>query len=479
MLILSKLANCQSISTSSLFAVFGGEADDVGYSIKQTLDSGYIVTGQTTSFGSTSTDIYIAKTNKYLIPKWQKNFGGFFSEVGKSIIELSDSSIVIAGFSNSFGNGGYDALIIKTDKNGNTLWQKTWGGLDWDFANSICKSSDGNLIVCGNTYSFERGNSDAFVIKLDLNGNLIWQKIYGGSNFDELKCIIPTSEGGFIAAGTTMSYGEINGDIWITKLNSTGDSTWFVTNGGNKHDKGNGIVQDKFGDYLICGGTRSFPSSNGNDMDAYVCKLSNSSSFIWKSTAGNSRDEEAFSIKNSVSNYGNIVITYGTNEFITFGTDIKTLLLDFNGYYVRGGSFGSTKDELGYDLQNTYDKGYVTVGYSESFNARLKDIFIVKYDSEMTIGPQMVNIKQQRTLDHSISFYPTLVNNNCFFIESEIPLNQNKINFNIFDLNGIEIRKYSLEIESENKLKIRFNDVSSGIYFLKLNQFVFKFIIQK
>jgi len=169
---------------------YGSPQDDIGNGIVQTLNKGYLIIGQTTGYGASQTDILLTKTDTLGLPIWQKIYGGFNADVGKAIIELADSSIVFIGYSNSYGSGGYDALIIKTDKNGNLLWRRTYGGLDWDFGYSINKTIDGNLIICGATYSFGRGNKDGFILKMDLNGNFLWSRVYGGRNDDDFKKII-------------------------------------------------------------------------------------------------------------------------------------------------------------------------------------------------------------------------------------------------------------------------------------------------
>ena len=162
---------------SRFYTKFGGNGDDIGYSGKQTLDGQYIVAGSTSSYGNGNTDVYLVKVDSMGMLLWEKYIGGFGNDVGKSVIQLADSGYVITGFTNSFGAGGYDAYTIRTDKNGNVIWQKTFGGLDWDFASDLVLGSDGNIFVVGNTVSFGAGKKDGFVLKYDLLGNLIWQRL--------------------------------------------------------------------------------------------------------------------------------------------------------------------------------------------------------------------------------------------------------------------------------------------------------------
>lgn len=444
---------------------FGSDQDDKGMDIIQTMDSQYVAVGYTNGYNVSQTDILVAKTNKLGVPIWQKTFGGISADIGKSIIELPDSSLVFTGYSNSFGAGGYDAIIFKTDKTGNLIWRKTFGGLDWDFAYSISKTLDGNLIICGATYSYGRGGSDGFLLKLDYNGNFLWDKIYGSKKDDDLKKVITTNEGGYIAVGTTKGYGDSLGDIWVTKFNAQGDSTWFKTNGGIKMEIGNSVVQDVNNDYLICGGSESF--SFGKE-DAYIFKLNNSGNFVWNQFYGlATKDEESYDVVNSKSTYGSMVITFGTREQSAYQIDIKTLLLDFNGYYVRGGSFGGPNIDIGYALYNTFDKGYVACGYTESFNAIMSDFFIVKYDSEMTIGPLIVSLKELSSSGKQ-RLYPTFVENHSFRIETE-GAGQLPVKIEVVDVYGVQIKNLKIEEIDSGLLQISLPENVKGVIIVNVN----------
>ena len=140
--------------------VYGGTGYDYGHSVAQTFDKGYVIAGATTSFGVGSTDAYILKTDSMGVVLWQKTFGGINIDQFYSIKETSDSGFVMAGFTNSEGNGGYDMYVVKTDKNGDSLWTKSFGGTNWDFAYSVEQTSDGGYIIAGATYSYGNGNTD-------------------------------------------------------------------------------------------------------------------------------------------------------------------------------------------------------------------------------------------------------------------------------------------------------------------------------
>jgi hypothetical protein len=450
-----------SQTTDFFHTRFGLELDETANSIIASKKKGYLIVGQTNSMGSLNTDIYLARTDTFGLPIWQKHFGGFQPDIANSVVELSDTSFVISGYTSSYGNGGYDALIARFNKDGILMWIKTFGGLDWDFANKINLTHDGNLIVCGSTYSFGRGGEDAFVIKLDLNGNILWQKIYGGLNNDDFHSIKATSDGGFIACGTTKSYGDILGDIWVAKLTLNGDSVWFKTYGGNKVEVGKDIVEDKFNDYVFVGGSESF--SNGK-LDAIIYKTNSVGVEDWYRFFGlSSEDETVLEVINSNLINGGYVIIYQTKEIPFYKLDTKSLLLDKNGYYINGGRVGSTDDEEVMSVGSSYDKGYVVAGYSKGFGATNKDIFIVKFDSTMN-GPGALYVglnkgSNQEKDDNELQITPSIFIDRVKIIRNK-ELKINKVE--LYSINGQRV----FELTEPDDI-IKFNEfLPAGVYLI-------------
>jgi uncharacterized delta-60 repeat protein len=189
----------------------GGSKDDQAYSIQQTIDGGYIVAGQTESFGAGSGDIWILKLASDGTIEWQKTYGGSGGEIAYSIQQTSDGGYIVAGA------GSGDFLVLKLYSDGTIEWQKTYGGSESEIAHSIQQTSDGGYIVAG------AGSGDFLVLKLASDGTIEWQKAYGGYNEDEASSIQQTNDGGYIVAGSTDSYGAGKRDFLILKLSSNGD----------------------------------------------------------------------------------------------------------------------------------------------------------------------------------------------------------------------------------------------------------------
>ncbi|MBU4348761.1 hypothetical protein KJ599_00380 [bacterium] len=202
---------------------FGGTGWDEIYSIIQTKDGSFVTTGCVWSKGAGRGDVYVAKLNKRGDLVWDKTFGGSENDEAHSIIQTEDKGYAVAGFTVLEDTGDRDIWVIKLDKDGNKVWDKTLGGASEDWANSIIQTKDGGYMVAGWTSSMGAGKTDVWIVKLDKRGDLIWDKTFGGSENDEAHSIIQTEDGGHAIAGWTKSKGAGNSDVWVLKLDENGN----------------------------------------------------------------------------------------------------------------------------------------------------------------------------------------------------------------------------------------------------------------
>ncbi|MDI6839323.1 MAG: T9SS type A sorting domain-containing protein [bacterium] len=205
-----------------------------------------------------------------IVAGWERTYGGINSDVGCSVVQAQDGDYIIAGATSSYGVGGEDVWLIKTDATGNILWTRTYGGAGNDVGLSIMQTLDSGYIVAGITNSYGAGLDDIYLIKTNSNGDLVWTKTYGGTYEDVGLSIAHTLDEGCIITGSTESYGEIWGDVWLVRIGAAGDTLWTRTYGGNREDCGLSVRQTLDGGYIVTGRTASY---GAGAVDVYLIKV--------------------------------------------------------------------------------------------------------------------------------------------------------------------------------------------------------------
>lgn len=199
---------------------FGGGFSDYAYSVQQTSDGGYILAGSTNPT-NTNDDVYLIKTDSSGNAVWTKTYGGANNDIGQSVKQTTDGGYIITGWTDSFGSGNTDVYLIKTDSSGNTVWTKTFGGANSEDSRSVWQTTDGGYVVVGSTNSFGAGGTDIYLIKTDSSGTKLWDNTYGGTLSDYGYCTQQTTDSGYIVVGDTNSYGAGSSDVWLIKLGLT------------------------------------------------------------------------------------------------------------------------------------------------------------------------------------------------------------------------------------------------------------------
>jgi hypothetical protein len=203
---------------------YGGKGNDFINCIRQTSEGGFIIAGGTSSIGEGGADMWILKLDKNGNQEGERFFGGTYDDIAKSIIETQDGGYVVAGDSQSFGNGKTDARIIKFDFLGKVIWTRTYGGKEDDRIYSFEVTTDGGFIGAGYTESSGAGSHDVWILKLDASGNKEWERLYGGKDWDDAESVQQTKDGGFVIGATTLSFGKVrSADIWVLKIDSKGN----------------------------------------------------------------------------------------------------------------------------------------------------------------------------------------------------------------------------------------------------------------
>lgn len=364
---------------------FGDLYDDMAHSAQQTSDGGYIVAGETSSLGAGSADFWVLKLTVYGGIDWQKTYGGSSDDVAKSIRQTSDGGYIVAGQSSSLGNILGDIWILKIKSNGDIDWQKAFGGTGSSTANAVHQTSDGDYIVAGETSSTGAGDADIWLLKLDPSGNLRsgWPKTYGGADRDAANSIQQTSDGGYIVAGETSSSGAGFKDAWVLKLDSNGTVVWQNTFGGANYDIAYSIQQTTDGGYIVAGETSS---SGAGSADVWILKLDGSGNLQsgWPKTYGGIYRDAARSIQQTSD--GGFIVAGETYSYGAGDADAWILKLDASGTVVWQTTFGGTSYDIAYSIQQTTDGGYIVAGETSSSGAGSADFWVLKLNSDGTIS---------------------------------------------------------------------------------------------
>ncbi len=196
----------------------GPDCYDYGYAIDETSDGGYLITGNVIEIGVLG-GMPLIKTDANGDILWAKCFNGF--NVGYSVKQTSDGGCVVLG---THYSTNYDLYLVRLTDQGDTLWTRSFGGTEGDEAGSVVETSDGGFIISGWTRSFGAGMKDAYLIRTDMNGDLIWSRAYGMSNFDDAYSVQLADDGGFMAVGQTLSFGPGLASMYVVRTDASGNS---------------------------------------------------------------------------------------------------------------------------------------------------------------------------------------------------------------------------------------------------------------
>ncbi len=316
---------------------------------------------------------------------WARSYGGSGTDVLKDVKVLPNGSIIAVGYTNSTGVGGKDVLVMKLTSNGSVVWAKTYGGTKDDEATAVALAPNGDIIVVGYTYSFGAGDGDVWVLRLDADGNVKWQKTYGGKYRDEANAVALAPNGDIIVAGWTDSFRAGYADAWVLRLDSEGNVKWQKAYGGSYYDGAYAVALAPNGDIIVAGWTLSFGAGGSN---VWVLRLDENGNIRWQKTYGGSGDDEAYAV--AVANNGDIIVAgyYGAN-WGGSGGDVWVLRLDSEGNVKWQKTYGGGSDDEATAVALAPNGDVIVAGYTYSFGA-YGDAWVLRLDSEG-------NVKWQKT----------------------------------------------------------------------------------
>jgi hypothetical protein len=236
---------------------FGGYWWEIGRSLIQTDDGGFVLAGETDSYGAGDSDCWLVKTDSSGNHEWNQTFGGIGEDVPYDLIQTVDGGFAFTGHTHSYGARSPDIWLVKTDSNGHHKWNQTFGGNASDTAISLIQTEEEGFALAGITNSMKIGNSEMWLVKTDSSGHHEWNQTFGGTGEDSASALIQTADKGFVLAGVTNSYGAGHYDMWLVKANSSGKHQWHRTFGGTERDDlgYNSFIQTVDGGFVLAGTT--------------------------------------------------------------------------------------------------------------------------------------------------------------------------------------------------------------------------------
>ena len=374
----------QNNPASRFMKTIGGSNAENSYDIANTLDLGFILCGATSSYGSGNKDMFLIKTDGNGGTQWQKTYGSSGDETAWGLVATSDSGFLVVGASNSYGNKKGDALVFKTDKSGNLSWTTAIGGDSTEEAYAVIQSRSGSIYVTGWAVTDTFG-SDLFIAKLTANGSLSWFKTFGDRGNEEGFALFQDSRGDLVAAGFTdwdsVTNGNANGnpndrDVFVVKTDTNGNVKWQKNYGGDQADEAWGIAEYR-GEYYLTGFTESFQAIG---KDIFLMQIDQAGNHKNTYSIQDFEDERAFDIK-LIPGTANFSIS-GYQQRIGFSErNVVFMEMSTSGnilnYEIIGGS-----DRDGHwptEAVRTPDLGYAIVSTERSFHSGNDDnLFLIK-----------------------------------------------------------------------------------------------------
>ncbi|MDQ1260881.1 MAG: hypothetical protein QG575_62 [Euryarchaeota archaeon] len=357
---------------------FGGLQDDIGAAVLQNSDGGYTMTGHTSSYGAGGMDIWMIRTDAAGNVIWSRTFGGKDDEFATCVQRTSDDGYIMIGITSSYGLGGRDLWMVKTDALGNRQWDKTFGGAWDDGGISVRQTRDGGYIATGATGSF--GPSSVWLIKTDASGDEEWNKTldFEGDvgQMSTGSSVQQTDDGGYIVAGDSSKE-----SVLMVKTDALGNKQWVKIFGGLAVDGANvnansRVLQTSDGGYII----DSYTSQSGaGRMDLWLIRTDAAGNAIWSKAYGGKGDDFGTTIQQTSD--GGYIIAGQTSSHGAGGTDLWLIKIDAAGNEIWSRTYGGKGDDFGTAVQQTTDGGYIMTGRTSSYGAGGMDLWMIKTDA--------------------------------------------------------------------------------------------------
>jgi hypothetical protein len=361
--------------------LFGGPGTEVGNAVRELAGGGYIVVGYTSSFGAGEEDVWLVRTDAAGDTLWTRAIGGPGKDWGWDIRATGDGGYIVVGFTNSFGAGGDDVYVIRTDADGNALWTRTYGGAGDELAWAFHETSDDGYVIAAQTTSYGAGERDLYLIRIDAGGDTVWTRTLGGPGIDRVFATEPTNDGGSVFAGITSNEAAGPLDATLVRIDSAGEVVWAHSYGGEGRDIGHGVTLAPDDGFLLVGYTDSFGAGN---HDIYLVRTDGAGAALWTRTIGDAGDDRAM-MGTPMTGGGYAIAGYASGRAETWS--VRLTAVSDDGSMLWSESFGSSGTDRGVMLQETADGAFIFTGGIWREGDEAPDLFLAKIPAGGTTDP--------------------------------------------------------------------------------------------
>ncbi len=362
---------------------YGEDREEIMYKIREMPDGGFLCVGYKVARSGFGKDVYIVRTDYDGRFMWEREYGAKDNDYGYDIIRARDGNFLIVGSTKTSSSYDRDIYMVKIDVNGNLIWEKEVRAPGYDEGYSVVRDTTGDMFIAGSNKLTAFHMGDASLTKTDPNGNLLWRRIYERYLEDEARSLIMTPDGGFILAGSSQSYGNERNDVFLLGTDSQGNFLWNKTYGGDGDDSANQIIACTDGNYLIVGSSDSY--TNG-ESDIYLLKVDPAGNLLWEGIYGGDSDDFGNALMEDKE--GNILVTGTTFSYGAGSSDAFVLKTTATGEQLLFETVGGIHADTSQSIITSFGKYYVLGG---SLGSHLSDFYLVKF----SLQRQLLNISSQ------------------------------------------------------------------------------------
>lgn len=368
-----------SVSGQGWELSFGGSKEDQGKAIVQTLDGGFVIAGTSESFGEDNDlDILLVRTDENGEILWTKVIDEGNREIAFDLLQTADGGFLVAGSITLDFSTQADAYLLKVNADGDFVWSKTYGTESFEQATAIAKAPDGGYILVGKEIAPATAEEDMLAIKVTEEGEQVWLKTFGTAKDDDARGVIGFTEfsGGYMVVGVTdnATPNSFDNDIFIWRLDLSGERVWnWRPKVSEEREEANKVIRTKDGNFILVG-------LKGDNSDAYIAKFDFSRNLLWDKSIGGNLGDEGTGIAELSD--GNFIIT-GYTEVEAANTDVLVAKTDVNGNQLWLKNLGSRSNtETGEDIIATMDGGYAIAGNTSLLLGFVDDLLVLKTDGK-------------------------------------------------------------------------------------------------